>query len=452
MELLTAERSERDQRAVAGGLAARGLRAGDRVALVTSSSGAMLSAILGALRTGVVPVLLNGGLLDHERAALLDDAQPALVVDDALLDQLLEAPPADLAPWPLARPMHYTSGTTGAPKGVWSGVLDEAEAADLLAEERELWGFAADDVQLVCSPFHHSVAIRFGGGTLLAGGDVVVLGRYEAAAAARAIAEHRPTTAFMVPAHLQRLFAHADDAGGLPDLSCFRLLAHAGAPCPAPLKRRAIEAFGAERVWEFYGSTEGQFTACSAGEWLEHPGTVGRARPHRRLDVDPDGTIWCEVPAYARFAYWRDPAKTAEAWRPASPEHPDAHGAFTVRDLGRLDDDGYLHLDGRRDDLIITGGVNVYPAEVEHVLAAAPGVREVAVFARDDERWGQRVCAAVVPVPGRPVDPDAVLAFAHEHLAGFKRPKEVHLADELPHTSTGKVQRLLVAEALGLER
>ncbi len=142
----------------------------------------------------------------------------------------------------------------------------------------------------------------------------------------------------------------------------------------------------------------------------------------------------------------------AEAWRPASPEHPDAHGAFTVRDLGRLDDDGYLHLDGRRDDLIITGGVNVYPAEVEHVLAAAPGVREVALFARDDERWGQRVCAAVVPVPGRPVDPDAVLAFAHEHLAGFKRPKEVHLADELPHTSTGKVQRLQVAEAVGLER
>ncbi len=449
MEVLTAEASGRDQRAVAGALLARGLQAGDRVALLTTSGGPMLSAILGALRVGIVPVLLNSGLLDHERAALLADADPQLVVDDAVLADLRTGPPTELAPWPLARPMHYTSGTTGSPKGVWSGVLDEREAAELLGEERDLWGFASDDVHLVCSPFHHSVAIRFGGGTLLAGGTVVILGHFDAAAAATAIAEHRPTTTFMVPAHLQRLFAHADTAGGrLPDPSCLRLVVHAGAPCPDPLKERAMATFGVERVWEFYGSTEGQFTACAASEWLEHRGTVGRARPHRHLSVDDDGTIWCEVPRYARFEYWRDPDKTAAAWRPARSGRPDRHGAFTVRDLGRLDGDGYLYLDGRRDDLIITGGVNVYPAEVERALAAAPGVRDVAVFGVDDERWGQRVCAAVVP--DGPVVPDEVLAWARTRLAGYKRPKEVFVVDALPHTATGKLQRSQVADGLGL--
>ena len=411
MELLTAERSEDLQRRAAGALAARGARPGDRVVFVTSSSGAMLSAVLGALRTGVVPVPLNPTLLAEERDLLVADADPVLVVDDVLLAALVEGPPVELADAPLARPMHYTSGTTGRPKGVWSGVLDEAGAVALRDEEAELWGFADDDVHLVCSPLHHSAPIRFGGGTLLAGGTLVLLGRFDADAAVRAIADHRPTSTFVVPAHLQRIFA-GRGAAGLPDLSSFRLLAHAGAPCPGPLKEAAVAAFPEGSVWEFYGSTEGQFTACSTDEWRARPGTVGRARPGRTLSVDPDGTIWCRVPAHARFEYWRDPARTAAAWR---------GDAFTVGDLGRLDEEGYLYLDGRRDDLVITGGVNVYPAEVEQVLARAPGVREVAVFGLDDERWGQRVCAAVVG----DADPGEVLAHARAHLAPYKCPKEV---------------------------
>jgi long-chain acyl-CoA synthetase len=442
MEVLTAAASADQQRRIAGGLRAAGLSTGDRVALLTTSSGAMLSAMLASLRVGIVPVLLNPALLPHERTALLEDAQPGLVVDDARLAALLEGPPTELAPYPLARPMHYTSGTTGAPKGVWSGILDEAEAAALAAEEAELWHFAPDDVHLVNSPFHHSVAIRFGGGTLLAGGTVVVGSRFDAGAAATALAEHRPTTTFLVPAHLQRLFALDRELA----TGWLRLVVHAGAPCPAPLKERAIAAFGADRVWEFYGSTEGQFTACSAEEWRAHPGSVGRARAHRTLEVDPDGTVWCTVPGYARFEYWRDSAKTASAWRPPSPDRPGAHGAFTVGDLGRLDGEGYLYLDGRRDDLIITGGVNVYPAELEQVLARLAGVEQVAVFGVDDERWGQRVCAAVV---GR-----VTVAAVHEHarrtLAGYKRPKDVFVVAALPHTSTGKLQRRRVAAALGL--
>jgi long-chain acyl-CoA synthetase len=439
MEILTAAESTDQQRRIAGGLLGAGLREGDRVAMVAGSSGLLLSAILGALRVGVVPVMLHAGLLEHERRALLDDAQPQWTVDDVELARLAACEPAgDLAPHPLARPMHYTSGTTGEPKGVWTGILEEEEAAALAREEAELWAFDPADRHLVCSPFHHSVAIRFGGGTLLAGGTVVILGAFEARAAARAIELHRPTTTFMVPAHLQRLFA----LGELPPLDSFRLAVHAGAPCPPALKEAAIEAFGLDRIWEFYGSTEGQFTACSAADWLDRPGTVGRARDQRLLSVDDDGTIWCEVPPYARFEYWRDPEKTARAWRP--PRSEGAYGAFTVGDLGRLDDDGYLYLDGRRDDLIITGGVNVYPMEVERAMAEHPGVVQIAVFGVDDERWGQRVCAAIVGTAA----PADVIAFARARLAAYKCPKDVYVVDELPLTTTGKVQRSRLPELI----
>jgi len=458
VEVLTAVDSARQQRAFAGALIRRGVVAGDRVALHTISGGRMLSAILGALRIGVVPVLLNRGLLDEEREALTTTAEPALVVDDTLLLSMLDAGfTTDLAPHPLARPMHFTSGTTGVPKGVWSGVLTEREAEGLAQEEAELWGFDAADRHLVCSPFHHSVSIRFGGGTLLAGGSVVIPGPFDASIARSALRELRPTTTFMVPAHLQRLLAMPSSAGQADapsgalrhDLRSLRLLVHAGAPCPAALKHRVLDLVGPDRLWEFYGSTEGQFTACSGREWVHRPGTVGRGRAHRSLHTDDDGTIWCTVPAYGRFEYWRDPVKTAAAWREA-----DGGGrSFTVGDLGRLDDDGYLFIEGRRDDLIITGGVNVYPAEIEAVLARAPGVAEVAVFGVDDERWGQRVCAAVrsrgTDLPTADLS-GSVIAHARAHLAPYKCPKEVFVVDELPLTATGKVQRLRLPGLLGL--
>lgn len=433
MERLTASQSESAQRRFAGGLARAGLRSGDRIAVVAHNRADVISLVLGALRRGVVPVMLNPLLLPHERAALVDDADVVLVVDEERLHGLAQGPAVELAPWPLARPMHYTSGTTGVPKGVWSGVLAEDDARALIAEERDLWGFAADDVHLVCSPLAHSAPLRFSIGTLLAGGAVVLLDHFEAAAVAAAIASQRPTTAFMVPAHFHRLFA-----AELPPLGCFRLLAHAGAPCPENLKRRAIELFPRGSIWEFYGSTEGQFTACSTSEWLEHPGTVGRARPGRELTIDAQGLVWCKVPRYARFEYWRDPEKTRQVW---------CGEAFTAGDIGRLDDEGYLYLSGRRDDLIITGGVNVYPAEVERVLGQMRGVEEVVVFPVADERWGQRVCAAICG----DVEPAAVERYARLHLAPYKRPKQILLVSAIPLTGRGKVSRSRLAAAFGLE-
>ena len=434
IELLRAADAERAQRRAAGSLRARGLRAGDRVAVIAGSAPSTYVAVaLGALRTGVVPVLLNPALLPAEQDLLLDDAQPSLVLRDADLPALLDGPEADLAPAPLARPMLYTSGTTGRPKGVWSGILDEADAAALLEEERAQWGFHAGDVHLVASALYHSAPLRFAAGTLLAGGDVVFLGGFDAGRMKDAIARHAPTTTFVAPAHLQRLFA----SGELPSLASFRLVAHAGAPCPDPIKHEALRRFREGSVWEFYGSTEGQFTACPSADWLAHPGTVGRARANRTLSIDDDGMIWCTVPRWARFTYWRDEEKTARAWR---------GDAFSVFDLGSLDADGFLYLDGRRDDLIITGGVNVYPLEVERALLAHPAVRDAAVFPLDDERWGQMVCAAVV---GDASDAD-LEAWLATRLAPYKRPKRFERVEAIPHTPTGKVRRSRLAQDLGL--
>src|SRR5437763_8674748 len=371
-------------------------------------------------------------LLDDEREVIVDDADPALVVGPHELAALVDGPPAELAPAPLVRPMHYTSGTTGTPKGVWSGLLDERDAVALQDDESDVWAFEGDDVLLVCSPLYHSAPLRFSVGTLLAGGDIVILERFDVDTVAHAIAEERPALTFMVPAHLQRLFAR----DGLPELTSFRRLVHAGAPCPAPIKEAALARFPRGTVWEFYGATEGQFTVCPPEDWQEHPGTVGRARPRRRLEVDDDGLIWCHVPAFARFEYWRDPQRTETAWR---------GDAFTAGDLGHLED-SYLFIDSRRDDLIISGGVNVYPAERENVLSALAGVEDVAVFGAPDERWGQRVCAAIVG----DVQADAVVDHARAHLTAYKCPKEVYLVDDLPRTGTGKVRRSVIAEELGL--
>jgi long-chain acyl-CoA synthetase len=449
VEVLTAADAEPAQARAAGALGAAGLRPGDRVAFCLPSSAALLCAVLGALRVGVVPVLLNATLLDAERDALIVDAEPKMVVTDLdALARLDTGIPVELAPYPLARPMHYTSGTTGRAKGVWSGLWDAATAENAFCDEADLWSFSSSDVHLVCSPMYHSVSVRFAGGTLLRGGTCVILGRFEAGAARAALLGRSgpvPNTTFMAPSALRRLL---DVADGRDD--CFgslRLLAHAGSPCPPSLKREAMARLGPGVLWEFYGSTEGQFTVCSPEEWLARPGTVGRGRPGRQLAVDSDGVIWCHAPPFAHFTYWRDESKTASAWR---------HGSFTVGDLGRLDDQGYLFIDGRRDDLIISGGVNVYPAEVEAVLVEVDGVAEAAVFGVPDDRWGQRVCAALVPVAGLtpPWDElvEAVRAHGAESLAPYKRPKQVEVVEALPRTATGKVQRRLVPDLVRAAR
>jgi long-chain acyl-CoA synthetase len=459
VEILHASDAEDRQRRAAGALLARGCTRGDRVAFALGSSADLICAAMGAARIGLIPVMLNATLTPAERDDLAEDARPTVrIFTEAELHDVIETgAPTELAPYPLTRPMHYTSGTTGKPKGVTTGLWDERTAQHVFEDEAGVWHFDADDVHMVCSPMYHTVSIRFASCTLLAGGSLAILSRFHAATALDTLRRYRPTTAFLVPTHLHRLLQLPDLA---PDemFDSLRLLAHAGAPCPDNVKRAIMERVRPGGVWEFYGSTEAQFSVCAPEDWLERPGTVGRARAGRRLHIgpvatgtDPDaeevgaeGTIWCDMPAFARFSYWENPEATAAAW---------SGDACTVGDIGHLDQDGFLYLTGRRHDLIISGGVNVYPAEIENVLAAVDGIAEVAVFGLPDEQWGQKVCAAYV-ADGRKtqsVSPEEALrAAAASRLAPYKRPKAYFATTDLPHTATGKLIRRAVPGHLGL--
>lgn len=436
----------------AAGLAARGVGSGDRVAVVLPPDGATvdqaaaaqgktLGLVLGALRCGIVPVMINPALPPSERDSQIHDAEVCLVIDSTLaLTELFGAGATsllpDLADTPLTRPMHFTSGTTGRSKGVWSGALTPEQIAAVWADEQEQWQFDADDVTLVHGPLAHSGPLRFALLVLLAGGDVLLPGRFDAKRIAKALIDDSPTHAFVVPSHLQRLMA----LHGGPPSSPYRLLTHAGAPCPPKLKREIHNWVGVEKTWEFYGSTEGQFTACHGPEWEDRPGTVGRARRRRSLLID-DGVIWCQTPDWAHFEYWGDPEKTQAAWRPTP-----TGSAFSVGDLGHLDDDCYLWIDGRRHDLIISGGVNVYPTQVESALLEHPDVLDAAVFGVADEAWGQRVCAAIVGDVGEP----ALRSFAATRLAGYQIPKNFYQVNELPRNTAGKVLHTELPAVLNL--
>lgn len=447
MYLLTAQQAESSARRAAAHLAALGIGPGARVAVVTpeysqavdvpTAQADAIAVVWAALRTGIIPVMIHPLLTPPERAYLLSDARvSATFADPTDLARATAAqgPAPEMSDLPITRPMHYTSGTTGTPKGVVAaGGADDATA--WWNDEIEHWGFAADDVTLVHSPLCHSAPLRFAVGTLQAGGSVALAGKFSAAEVNRALIEVRPTTAFTTPSQLAMIL------DSQPPDSPYRLLAHAGSACPPRLKRRIHDWAGAERTYEFYGSTEGQFTSCRGTEWQERPGTVGRARSGRTLSIDERGQVWCDSPPFTRFAYWADPDKTAAAWRETS-----TGAAFSVGDLGRLDDNGYLFLDGRREDLIISGGVNVYPAEVEAILSSHPDVVDVAVFPLPDDRWGQRVaCAVVTDVPV-----ESIREWSREHLAGYKRPKDWIRVPELPRNSMGKVSRRDLGDQLGL--
>ena len=361
-----------------------------------------------------------------------------------LVDELRRHEPAALSDVTLTRPMHYTSGTTGRPKGVWVEPNAEAGATARSEAFRAEWGMTEADVHLVCSPLTHSGPHRFALRTLEAGGTVIIQERFNAAATLAAIEHHRVTSTFMVPTHLERIFALESSELRLHDLSSLRLLAHAGAPIRRITKERAMELFPPDSVWEFYGSTEGGFTRLSPRESIEHPGSVGRPREGASIEIRDRssgglvgtgevGVVWLRDPSAERFEYWRDEDATADVWD---------GDAFTVGDLGHLDGDGYLYLVGRPGELIISGGINVYPREVEEALMSHPEVSEALVYGVDDPEWGQQVRALVLAVPGGAPEPESLRIWARGHLAAHKCPRRITLVDELPRTTTGKVKRV----------
>lgn len=417
---------------------------------------------LAAMLEGIVQVPLPPGLGGSELRTIVSDARPRLALVSPDADdgpdevtcqwfgdaELAGATPRDpSASWPRTRPMAYTSGTTGRRKGVHVGVHEPAWGEAVVRDEREAFDDRHGGRHLVVSPLYHSGPFRFAAVTALGGGEVAVLPRFDARAWLDALRSLRPTSVFCVPTHLQRLLALADLRPD--DLASLQLLAHAGAPCPVPVKERLLELAPDGVVWEFYGSTEGQFTVCPPDVWRRDPGTVGRARPGRRLEVRSEdgapcpagttGTVWVEAPDHARWEYWDAPGRTAAAW--------DGH-AFSVGDLGHLTPVGLLHLDGRPGDLVISGGVNVYPAEVERHLLSDGSVAEAVVYGVPDDEWGERVVAAVVAWPGRSVDTETLRGRLRSELSPAQVPKRIRVVEELPRTPTGKVRRTGIAEAL----
>jgi long-chain acyl-CoA synthetase len=444
-----------------------GAREGDRIVVALGNDVSTFGLLAAACLEGVVVVPLPPDLSGVEVAEIVDDAAPtALVVTPDLarrLDGQVEVAgpgdtggprrhvvtPDDLAAlpgtdpsaaWPRTRPMAYTSGTTGRRKGVHAGVHDPAWGERWIRDEHAAFAHRHGDRHLVVSPLYHSGPFRHALVTTLLGGRLAVLPRFDADLWAATLRTVRPTSLFCVPTHLHRLLAiPADHADVLASLT---LLAHAGAPCPVPLKEQVLEVAPEGATWEFYGSTEGQFTTCPPQEWQAAPGTVGSARAGQRLEVRDEtgwplpageiGTVWAEVAAHARFTYWGDPVRTAQTWD---------GDAFTVGDLGHLDAAGRLFLDGRPGDLVISGGVNVYPAEVERALLERPGVAEAVAFGVPDDDWGERLVAAVVPWPGADLDGERLRRELVDRVSRAKVPKAVLVVEELPRTATGKVRR-----------
>jgi long-chain acyl-CoA synthetase len=447
------------QKKIAGAMAEDGLVRGDRIAVLARNRSEYLEVTGGALRAGIVPVPLHHLLTEPEIAYILEDSgarwlftdrsgleHPELdrtvTFGDAFERMLHEASPGEVSDISLGRPMHYTSGTTGSPKGVWVDPTGPARAEALSNDFRAYWWLNIDDIHLVCSPLSHSAPHRFALRTLEAGGGVALTSRFDAEEILAAIELFAVTTTFMVPTHLERILALGRRALARYDVSSIRLLVHAGAPIRPETKLNAMDMFPSGSVWEFYGSTEGAATRISPDEWQRKPGSVGTPPPGaeilvtdeagRPLEPDEIGEVWIRDPRAERFEYWHDRAKTASAWR---------DDAFTAGDLGYLDPDGYLFLSGRKHDVIISGGVNVYPQEVEAVLMQHPSVEHAVVFGVADPDWGQQVRAMVVPAYGQPLEVALLSDWLKGRLAGFKLPKVIEVADELPTTPTGKIKR-----------
>jgi long-chain acyl-CoA synthetase len=343
--------------------------------------------------------------------------------------------------------MGYTSGTTGRPKAVQRPAPRPAPVATSSAVAA-FWGYGPDTVQLICGPLYHTAPSSYAEYALWEGGQVVVQDRFTGEGCLALIEEHAVSRTQMVPAHFVRIL---ETGWAKYDISSIRLLIHAAAMCPVHLKWRILDVFPPGTVWELYGATEAMGTVISPGEWILKPGSVGRPFPGLSIRVLDEagvplppgevGTIFVSQFVGAKFSYRGDDEKTEAAYR---------DGYVTVGDMGHLDEQGYLYIADRRTDLILSGGVNIYPAEVENALAADPDVIDSAVIGLPDERMGQVVHAVVELRAGATPDPAAILERLTVHLADFKRPRTIEFVDELPREPNGKVlKRKLQEERAG---
>jgi long-chain acyl-CoA synthetase len=458
-------------------LRANGITAGDGVALLCANRPEFIEVLQATNRSGLRLTPINWHVTADEAAYVVADsgakaffadarfvdvaakaaaeASPGLKISIAGdidgftdLDSALEGfDESDLDDPTLGGTMLYTSGTTGRPKGVHrklSGTMSP-NAMAMIERLRDASAFQpGKDATLVTGPAYHAAPLSFTIGLPLNFGTTLVLmDGWEAEETLRLIQKHKITHTHMVPTMFHRLLSLPAQVRSSYDVGSMRVVWHGAAPCPMQVKRDFIEWFGPV-VWEYYGATEGLTTIVSSEDWLRRPGTVGRPdsgqvqiRDDKGHILGPGeiGTLYMKAPDEGRFSYHGDEEKTAGSY--------DGDYYF-LGDVGYLDEDGWLYLTDRSANLILSGGVNIYPAEIEAVLITHPAVGDVAVIGVPNEDWGEEVKAVVELQPGLSATDelaDELLAFARSKLAGFKCPRSVDFTDRLPREDNGKLYK-----------
>lgn len=431
---------------IAGRLHTAGVRPGDRVLMSGATSRELVVAHIAVLRMGAVAVPANPAYREPELHHLIDDTEPvAAVIDDperrawATSDGLSHRPTVVVGPevdlpdgaaGPLDRTgpddlalIGYTSGTTGTPKGA---LLTHGNLLVGVEALRLAWRWTEADRLALALPLFHMHGLGVGlHGTLLTGGSVVLLPRFEVDAVLNAIADHAATMFFGVPTMYRRLV----DSPRATQMADLRLCVSGSAPLPADLHRE-FEAITGQKVVERYGMTETCMLVSNPHDSDRRPGSVGLPLPGLDVRLDPDTREVLVRGPNVFGGYLNRPDADAEAFD---------DGWFRTGDIGSLSDDGYLTLDGRAKELIISGGFNVYPREIEDELRRLPGVTDAAVVGTPDPEWGEVVTAFLTT--DAPVDPDGVRAALADRLAAYKQPRLVHIVDELPRNALGKVQK-----------
>ncbi|MBI3092019.1 MAG: AMP-binding protein [Candidatus Tectomicrobia bacterium] len=453
-----------------------GLRPGEHVALLLGNCPEYLITVHGLGKLNALSVLVNYRLKAREIAYVVSNAEArGLVYGSAFHEQVSAALPhlpqldprlivhvsereggagrsfaeftggaSDAEPdWPIRTPvsntMIYTSGTTGLPKGV---LRRNSYPLRKFIDAAKLFNLTRDERHLCHCPLYHSAPMSWANNTLYLGGTVILqpLPRFDAEEMLRLIAAYRVTTTTTVPTVLNACVRLPAERRARYRNDSFKLLLTGGAPCPLALKRRVIEHFGEGVLHEYYGSTEtGMNTILYPHEQFRGEGCCGRPMPGndlKILDEDrnelPPGEVGAIYMKNFQLldAYYNEPETTAAAF----------HGDyFTLGDVGYLDAAGYLYVVDRSQDMLLSGGVNIYPAEIEKVLAGHPGVQDVAVIGVPDDYWGEVVWAVVVPAPAWRPDPQDLINYCADRLADYKKPRGVDFVEALPYNPSGKV-------------
>ncbi len=451
-----------------------GLRPGDSVVMMLNNSADLLAFYFAAFQTGLYIVAVNWHLTGPEVAYILKDSEAkAFVASSRFADAARQAadesgvggrfsvgdidgftPLRDLGDSdekPEIRtaggPMLYTSGTTGRPKGVRRPLTgdDPEEVPRVATGFFGIFGIEPFDghVHMCSSPLYHTAVLNCASISIQLGHKVVLMDRWDPEEMLVLIERHRVTHSHMVPTQFRRLLALPESTREKYDLTSLRVMIHGAAPCPQEVKRKMLAWWGPV-VTEYYAATEGGGTVISGTEWLRKPGSVGTAWPNSVVKVLGDdghelpagetGEIYMRM-GQSSFDYHHDRKKTLESR---------VGDLFTLGDIGFLDEDGYLFLCDRKSDMIISGGVNIYPAEIEGEIVTHPKVADVAVFGVPHADWGEEIKAVVQPEAG--IDPsdeltEDIMNFARERLAKFKLPKSVDYVVELPRDPNGKLYK-----------